>query len=88
MGAPIKILEPINPTPDNYIREVITNEEIGDDHIEDDDLEMFASEISNMVNLKSFNLLSRSHGRYGYYKVRDIKSLQEILKFASSSSSA
>jgi len=53
------------------------------DHIEDNDLEMFASEISNMVNLKSFKLFSRSHGRYGYYKVRDIKSLQEILKFAS-----
>ena len=39
MGAPIKNIEPINPTPDNYIREVITNEEIGDDHIEDDDID-------------------------------------------------
>jgi len=52
------------------------------DHIEDNDMEMLASEISNKVNLKSFTLYTRSHGGYGYYKMRDIKSLEEILNFS------
>ena len=45
-------------------------------------MEMLASEISNKVNLKSFTLYTRSHGGYGYYKMRDIKSLEEIVNFS------
>lgn len=52
------------------------------DHIEDDDLRMAAKQIQRLDHLKDLSLHSRSHGNYGYYKVRDFHSVSEVLSFA------
>ena len=38
----------------------------------------FAAEVAKLPNLKKFTLLARSHGRYGYYKTRDITTVEKI----------
>lgn len=47
-------------------------------HIEDDELQLFAQEVKKLKNLKKFNLHSRSHGDSGFYLTRSIKTLDDL----------
>ena len=61
--------------------EKISIKQYNGEHFEDEDLKCFAAEIKKLENLKEFYLHTRSTGRKGYYEIRTIESVADILSY-------